>query len=342
MGDGAREGRAVASNTCQPGRGRTQALLAPLAACALGACSGVQSALDPAGVEAERVALLFHVMLAGATVIWVAVMAIAVAAVLRPRRSGDERLARWFLLGGGVAFPVVALGLLLAWGLGTMSDLRAAEGDYTIAVSGEQWWWRVTYQTPDGPVESANELVLPAGRAVTLELSSPDVIHALWVPALGGKVDMIPGRTTRLVLEATRPGTYRGVCAEFCGASHALMAFPVEVLPADEFEAWLAAEARPAVADAAADEGAALFAAVGCGACHTVRGTQAQGTIGPDLTHMASRSTLAAGTLPMTREALERWIADPEAIKPAAPMPGFAALGPQGIGTIAAYLMALE
>lgn len=317
-------------------------MLAPLPALGLAACSGVQSALDPAGAEAERVALLFWVMVGGGGVIWLAVVVMAVVAVRGRRHGREERVARWFLLGGGVACPVIVLGLLLGWGLSTMSDLRAAEGQYRIAVAGEQWWWRVTYETPRGPVESANALVLPVGRAVALELSSPDVIHSFWVPPLGGKMDMIPGRTTRLVLEATEPGRYRGVCAEYCGASHALMAFPVEALAPADFEAWLAAEAEPAAPGDGVAEGAALFEAVGCGACHTVRGTAATGTIGPDLTHVASRSTLAAGTLPMTQEAMERWIAEPEAIKPAVLMPGFAALGPERIGAIAAYLMALR
>lgn len=323
-------------------RPRARAVFSPLAALGLAACSGVQSALDPAGAEAERVAVLFWIMVGGGAAIWFAVVGMAVVAVRGRRHGREEQVARWFLLGGGVAFPVVALGVLLGWGLSTMSDLRAAEGQHRIAVAGEQWWWRVTYETPQGPVESANALVLPAGRAVALELSSPDVIHSFWIPPLGGKMDMIPGRTTRLVLEATKPGRYRGVCAEYCGVSHALMAFPVEVLAPADFEAWLADESEAAVPGDAVAEGAALFEAVGCGACHAVRGTAAAGTIGPDLTHVASRGALAAGTLPMTREAMERWIAEPAAIKPGALMPGFAALGPERIAAIASYLMALE
>src|SRR5690606_16989244 len=141
------------------------------------------------------------------------------------------------------------------------------------------------------PVESANELRLPVGQRVELQLTSPDVIHSFWVPALAGKMDMIPGRTNRLVLEPSRTGRFRGVCAEYCGASHTFMAFTVEVREPAAFEAWLTQQAAPAHTTEE-DEGAALFLKNGCGACHTVRGTPAAGRVGPDLTHFASRPTL--------------------------------------------------
>jgi cytochrome c oxidase subunit II len=179
---------------------------------------------------------------------------------------------------------------------------------------------------------------------VEIVLDSPDVIHSFWIPSLGGKMDMIPGRTTRLVLEPERPGTYRGACAEYCGESHALMAFSVEVMERDDFDAWLAAERAPAAAPTAdpARRGAELFHQVGCGACHAIRGTEATGDIGPDLTHLASRRTLAAGTLPMTEEALVRWISDPQAVKPGARMPAFGVLGEQRVEALAAYLASLK
>ena len=227
----------------------------------------------------------------------------------------------------------------------TASASRPAEAELRLSVTGEQWWWRVRYETPGGEaVTSANEIRLPAGRRAELILDSPDVIHSFWVPPLGGKMDMIPGRTTRLVLEPERPGRYRGACAEYCGASHALMAFTVEVMAPAAFHDWLAAEARPAAVPQgeAARRGADLFVDVGCGACHAVRGTAAAGSIGPDLTHLAGRPTLAAGTLPMTEDALARWIADPQAVKPGALMPPFAALGEARIADLAAYLASLR
>lgn len=311
----------------------------------LAGCGGPQSALDVAGREAEAVAGLFWIMLAGAGVIWALVIGTSVYSLWFRKRQHDERTARWFLLGGGVAFPVAVLTALLVYGLLLMKDLRPAEAELRLAVTGEQWWWRVRYEVPGGEaVTSANEIRLPAGRSAELLLDSPDVIHSFWVPPLGGKMDMIPGRTTHLVLEPERPGSYRGACAEFCGASHALMAFTVEVMEPAEFDAWLAAEALPAAAPEgeAAQRGAGLFVDVGCGACHAVRGTAAAGTIAPDLTHLAARPTLAAGTLPMTEDALARWIADPQAVKPGALMPPFAALGEGRIADLAAYLASLR
>jgi cytochrome c oxidase subunit 2 len=308
-------------------------------------CAGQQSALAPAGEGAERLANLFWAMFAGAVVIWALVVGTAVhASRVRPGRH-SERIAGALVLGGGVAFSTVVLTGLLIYGLVLMPDLRAPGDGLKIAVSGEQWWWRVRYLPPGGePVESANEVRLPVGQRVELELTSPDVIHSFWIPPLGGKVDMIPGRVTRLVLEPTRTGEFRGACAEFCGTSHALMAFSVVVLEEAAFEDWLAHEAAAAAAQGspAATLGQELFLQVGCGGCHTVRGTEADGVIGPDLTHVASRATLGAGTLPNTFDALVRWIAHTEAVKPGVRMPSFGALPDEHVAAIAAYLEGLE
>ena len=316
-----------------------------LLALGLAGCSGQQSALAPAGEGAERLASLFWTMSAGAVVIWALVVGAAVyASRLRPGPH-SERIGR-VLLWGGTAFSTAVLTGLLVFGLMLMPDLRAAGDRLKITVSGEQWWWRVRYLAPggSGPIESANEVRLPLGQRVELELTSPDTIHSFWIPPLGGKVDMIPGRVTRLVLEPTRTGTFRGACAEFCGTSHALMAFSVVVLEEAAFEDWLADEAAPATAPGSAAEalGQELFLQVGCGACHTVRGTAADGTIGPDLTHLARRATLGAGTLPNSSDALVRWIAHTEAIKPDVRMPSFGALPDEHIEAIAAYLEGLE
>ncbi|MGH6916308.1 MAG: cytochrome c oxidase subunit II [Geminicoccaceae bacterium] len=309
------------------------------------ACSGPQSALDPAGEGAERIAGLFGIMLGGAALIWLLVIGAVVYAIRTPRRHG-ERAASALLLWGGLVVPTMLLAGLLTYGLALMADLRAPGDGPKIAVSGEQWWWRVDYRMPgrDTPVSSANEVRLPQGQRVEIELTSPDVIHAFWIPSIAGKVDMIPGRTNRLVVEPTRTGTFRGACAEFCGESHALMAFSVEVMEPAGFEQWLAQQAEDAVAPATplAARGQELFEQVGCGACHAVRGTAAQGTIGPDLTHLASRATLAAGILPNEREALVRWITQAETIKPGSHMPSFGALPAEHVEAIAAYLEGLE
>ncbi len=303
-----------------------------------GGCDGPQSMLNPAGTEAERVAELFKVMLVGAVLIWAAVIGLAVyAAVVRPG-AHPERHASALIVCGGALVPTVILGALLTYGLQLMPSLRAESDGLRVTVTGEQFWWRVRYTTPDGAeVTAANELRLPAGARVELLLDSPEVIHSLWVPAIAGKMDMVPGRTTRLVLEPTRPGLYRGVCAEFCGPSHALMAFAMEVMEPARFDEWLRREAGPATADAP-EAGRRLFLAHGCGACHTVRGTEANGVVGPDLTRIGSRHTIAAGILENTQENRERFIAEPDAVKPGVRMPGFAMLPAPDVAAIASWL----
>ena len=310
-----------------------------------------QSTLAPGGTGAEAIADLFLVMAAVALVVWLAVVGLGLWAGAkrraRPTAASARRTARWLVVGGGVVVPVVLLGVLLAYGLALMPKLRAppAPGAMDIAVSGEQWWWRVRYLRPGGDaVELANEIRLPVGERTRLLLDSPDVIHAFWVPALGGKVDMIPGRTTTLVLEPTRTGAYRGICAEFCGTSHAYMRFDVVVMPRAGFDAWLRHQAAPATAPATAlaRRGHAAFLANGCGACHAIRGTPARGRLGPDLTHVGSRPSLAAGTLPNDAAAFARWIARTHSVKPDAVMPEFGMLPDAEVHAIAAYLEGLR
>jgi cytochrome c oxidase subunit II len=306
------------------------------------ACAGPQSALDPAGTDAQLIAHLFTVMLIGSVIVWIAVVAAAVYAIHIERDTHTERDAKLFIVGGGVALPVLVLGALLWYGLPVLPQVMAlAPRDaLRIHVTGKQWWWRVQYATADGFIETANELRLPVGQRVELQLASPDVIHAFWVPSIAGKMDMIPGRITRLALEPTRTGTFRGVCAEYCGASHALMAFRVVVTDAQEFQIWLEAQARPAVppADPAAARGEAVFSENGCTACHTVRGTAAAGQIGPDLTHVAGRTEIGAGTLPNASSTLVRWIEDTERIKPGVHMPAFRGLTSDELTALASYL----
>ena len=309
------------------------------------ACAGPQSALAPAGVEAARVSTLLSWLTAGSVVVLAIVVAIMTYAARPGRAPRDERAMRRFVWVAGAAVPTVVLTAVLVYGLALLPDLLgpAPRDAVRVHVTGAQWWWRVRYERAGGaPVELANELVLPAGRAVELELESADVIHSLWIPALGGKVDMIPGRTNRLLLHPTRVGEYRGVCAEYCGASHAWMAFSVRVVDEPTYAAWLAAQAAPAAADALEHPGAALFLANGCGACHAVRGTGADGAVGPDLTHVGGRRTIGAGALPTTAADLARWITRPAHVKPGALMPSFAALPAAEVAAIAAYLEGLR
>lgn len=284
-------------------------------------------------------------MTIGALIVWAAVVGIAIYTIRR-RQSHTQRTADLLVIGGGVAAPAIVLGGLLAYGMPIVPAVLAVPppGDLSIRITGKQWWWRVEYVTPAGRIETANVIHLPVNRRVTLELHSPDVIHSFWVPSLAGKMDMIPGRVTRLALEPTQTGIFRGACAEFCGASHALMAFTVVVTEQAAFDTWLDSQALPAPppADAAATAGSDAFAIHGCAACHTIRGTTAAGRVGPDLTHVASRSHLAANTLLNTPDGIARWIQQAEAIKPGVHMPAFRTLGADELSALAAYLGGLR
>ncbi|GGE07850.1 cytochrome b561 [Aureimonas endophytica] len=317
------------------------ALLLPIAGCA-----GAQSSLDPAGTEADLVATLFWAMTGGGALIWLFVVGFSVFVTkIRPSAYSDAAGVH-LIVWGGCVFPVVVLGFLVWFGTAAMPDLRRASDGPRIAVSGERFWWRIAYDVegepgvarslPKGGVASANELYLPLGRRSEILLGSPDVIHSFWVPAIAGKTDTIPGRVNRLVLEPTRAGTFNGICAEFCGTAHAEMGFRVIVLPEADYLARVAAEAGPAALTA--HPGRDLFLAHGCGACHAVRGTEAAGTVGPDLTHLAARRTLGAGILPMDEASIARFVRDPGAVKQGATMPPFRHLPEAEIATIAAWL----
>jgi cytochrome c oxidase subunit 2 len=316
-------------------------------AIAIAACDGPQSALDPAGVGAARLARLFAALAVGAAAIWCTTVALALYAAYARHRVDARASGHWLIVGGGVALPVVALAGTLSYGLALLPPLlpSSADGGLEIEVTGEQWWWRIRYLPAAGaPVDVANEMHLPAGELVELTLLSDNVIHSFWIPPLGGKADMIPGRRVRLALEPTEPGVYRGVCAEYCGTSHALMAFRVVVHERLEFEEWLAGQRAPAVVprSGSAVEGADAFLRNGCSACHTVRGTAARGTVGPDLTHVGSRLSLAAGTLPNDAAAFSRWLSLADEIKPGVHMPAFGMLASAEVRALAEYLEALQ
>ncbi|MGD9740104.1 MAG: c-type cytochrome [Bauldia sp.] len=309
----------------------------------LTACNGPQSILDPAGPAAGAVNGLGWVMTGAAIVI--AALVVVATAIALGRRGGTLGSVRT-VIAGGIVLPAVLLPVLLIAGLLVARGSGATGTEpVTIRVTGEQFWWRVDYLDAAGDVAltTANEIRVPVGVPVRLILESADVIHSFWVPALGGKLDMIPGRSNAMAIEADRAGVFRGQCAEFCGDQHARMAFIVIAEEPETFGAWLAAEAAPAVAaEAAPAAGAAAFVAAGCGACHTVRGTGAAGTIGPDLTHIGSRQTIAAGTLPNDLDSRVLWIAGAQRIKPGSRMPSFAELPEADLRAIATYLGTLR
>jgi len=319
--------------------------LAPwgLAALLLG-CSGEQSALAPRGAEAEVVVRLFWAMTIFLGLVLVGVVAALAFAVAGGPGIRARLAAHRFVVGAGLVFPTVSLLVLLAYGLsamGTRAWPAADPSSIKVTIVGEQWWWRVLYHLPGGDLESANELVIPVGERVALTLETADVIHSFWVPNLAGKVDMIPGRSNRLVLQAEQAGVSRGQCAEYCGGAHALMSFHVVARDRPGFEAWLAAEKRPAVQTEG--EGARLFIASGCGACHRIRGlAAAEGKIGPDLTHVGSRRSLAAATLTNDIESFADWIRDSQHVKPGNRMPPYRMLTGRELGVLARYLDGLE
>lgn len=313
------------------------------------------SMLDPASPDAIVIGRLGWAMFAAAAVILAALTWLALAALRGKRRPVATR---WWIVGGGLAFPVVGLTVLLAWSSVTTARLAhvTSQTPLRIAVTGKMWWWDIRYTDPATGREfaTANELHIPVGQPVYLSLGSSDVIHAFWVPALAGKVDMVPGRLHGLVLHALRAGVYRGQCAEYCGEQHARMALDVVARPPEEFARWLAAQAGPAseaagpVSGATLARGREVFLAQRCNACHAVRGvTDGAGiaaavTAGPDLTHVGSRRRIAAGTLPNHVGTLAGWVADPQAIKPGARMPATRGLSGADLRALAAWLEALK
>jgi cytochrome c oxidase subunit 2 len=330
-----------------------------------------QSTFDPAaGSGAALIHELSLALYIGAAVIFLGVMLLLARAVFSAARPVVAR--RW-LVGGGLLFPVATLSVLLVYALAVGNALSSFNvegplrflldcisgpsralgasapraGEMHIEVVGRQWWWEVRYvnAVPGAkPIVLANELRLPAGRAVEVFLTSEDVIHSFWVPSLAGKVDMIPGRRNRLVLKSDVPGAHRGQCAEYCGGQHALMSFVVEVVPEAQFEPWIARQARNAEVprNPFLARGQDAFARNGCGACHTVRGTAAQGKLGPDLTHVGSRRTLAAGVLDNHVGTMAGWIAGTQTIKPGSAMPETRVDAGADLRALASWLESLE
>ena len=305
----------------------------------------MQSILAPAGPQAAAIEGLWWVFLLVTSVVFVAVVAAVIAALLHRDRDGgvpEPTLSRAVAIAVGLTV-VTLIGLITldAFSARRLSSLESDGDRVVIDITGRQWWWDIEYQHPDPSmrVRTANELRLPVGRVVQINLRSADVIHSFWVPALHGKRDAIPGHLNELWLKADAAGTYRGQCAEFCGLQHAHMALTVIVEPPEAFSKWIDAQRTltPTAPTELATRGRLIVEQGPCGTCHTVRETNAGGRVGPDLTHVAARTTIAAGTLPMSRENLKRWINDPQQLKPGTRMPSLGLSGDE-LDAVVAYL----
>lgn len=310
--------------------------------------------LDPHGPFSNTVSTLAWVLIAMVVLVF-ALVCVALWVALRGgdalrAKLGGEGVVRWF----GLVMPAGVLLVLLVWGTVMVAGLSTVQGDeLRMRVSGNIYWWRVTYLDAAGKniLADANELHIPVGRPVVIEMVSEDVIHSFWVPKLGGKMDMIPGRVNRLKLQADRAGSYGGQCAEFCGGAHSLMGFVVVAHEPADWQRWLDGRLASAAARAAAPgasvtaealRGQQLFGEVGCAACHRIAGTSAQGLSGPDLSHVGARRSLGAGILPNTRGTLIGWIGDSQSIKPNNRMPAYRSLAADELNALAAYMESLQ
>ena len=315
------------------------------------AAIGAHDVLRAAGPQAARILALWNLTLVVCGLVFAAVLAVLVLALWRSHAArtvagpdAERRAGRWVAGAAGLS-AVLLVGLVVADVVTDHRLSRLPQDDALhIEMVGQQWWWESRYAAgPDGPgFATAGELHVPVGRTVVVTLLSADVIHTFWVPNLHGKKDMLPGRPTTITLRADEAGRFRGQCAEFCGTEHALMAFGVVADPPEDYARWRTAQQAPATVPESpqALRGRALFQNGACAGCHTVRGTPAGGTVGPDLTHLASRPTIAAGSAPNTAETLQRWVRDPGVIKPGAAMPP-SALSPEDLSDLVAYLRGL-
>lgn len=294
-----------------------------------------QSIVHPAGPAAAEIAWLWWIMLIAFTGVFLLVIVLLICGIFgrsgaldRSESGPNESKATWrpwgsngFIVAGGIVLPVLILTPLYFYSLTTSAGLRMPEEALRIRVAGHMWWWEVRY--PGSEVVLANEIYIPVGRPVRLELTSTDVIHSFWVPRLNGKRDMIPGVENSFWIQADEAGIYRGQCGEYCGTQHANMAFEVIALRSEDFNAWMISQTEKTDESEvlAADRGLQVFLSVGCVQCHSIEGTQAAGNAGPDLTHLGSRRMIGGALLPNTRGNLSGWILDPQAIKPGIKMP---------------------
>jgi cytochrome c oxidase subunit II len=312
------------------------------------ACSTKQSPAitDPKGTEAHTISGIWWLMCGLASFVYLVVGGFIVFALFRGRRSGSAKDMRMrdgtFIVVGGLIIPALILLVLGAQVVHASNTLRKPEkNELRIEVVGKRWWWAVSY--PGEGITTANEIHIPVGRPLVIGLDSDNVIHSFWVPQLAGKVDLIPGQHNVLRVTATKPGTYRGECAEYCGLEHAKMNFLVVAQTAADFDAWVVRHqpAPTGPTDQLAATGQMVFMREPCSGCHTIRGTTANGTIGPDLTDIGSRLELGANTVPNTDSYLSGWVVNSQTIKPGNLMPPIP-MNANDLHALVAYLRSLK
>ena len=307
------------------------------------------STFHPQSPAADRISALWWLLFGLAAMVYVAVMGLMLYAFFRSRHNAARNAwfnqnGRYLIIGGGAILPAIILTIVYLSTLHTLSALNIPETaeSLTIEVVGHQWWWEVHY--PQQDITTANEIHIPTDQPVTLRLTSNDVIHSFWVPELHGKLDLIPGRTNSFWLQADEAGEYWGLCAELCGVQHAKMLLVVAARPPAEFADWLANQSQPAAAptEALAQRGFEVFMQANCDECHVIKGTEADGELGPDLTHFADRLTLGAGAARNTRGHLAGWIVNPHGLKPGNLMPAAADISGEDLQALLAYLETLQ
>lgn len=323
-----------------------RALITLVPALYLSGCSGRHSALDPAGLYAEEISSLWWLFFAVCMAVYCSVLVALVIGLARRRGATSEKKMTAVVVTAVAATVVILFALLIAsTGTGHALSTTPREPAVQIVVTAQQWWWDVVYDSPDPSKRftTANEIVVPVGIPVRLILESRDVIHSLWIPNIHGKRDLIPGQTSELVIQADRAGDFEGQCAEFCGLQHAHMRIVFRALPPDEFARWTAAQHQPARVPDTPEElaGQRVFMSRGCPLCHTISGTDARARTAPDLTHLASRSMIAAGSRPNTPGHLAAWVVDSQSIKPGNRMPPNL-LRADELNALLTYLRSLE
>ncbi|HEY0458439.1 MAG TPA: cytochrome c oxidase subunit II [Pyrinomonadaceae bacterium] len=325
----------------------------------LSGCRGSQSALDSAGVQSGRLESLWWLFFSITAAVYVITMTVLLIALFR-RRAADEQTAPELApdaarekrisntVKGAVAVTLLTLFVLMIVSFRTGSaiqTLAGAEEPLQIKVTGHQWWWEIEYQNavPSNNVTTANEIHLPAGRPIKLVLQSNDVIHSFWLPNMHGKKDLVPNYPTVFYFQADKPGTYWGQCAEYCGYQHAKMRFIVTVESPEDFDNWYKAQQQSSAqpSNDVQKRGQEIFLTSVCTQCHTIQGTQAGGRVGPNLTHIATRPYIAAGSLQNTREHLQNWVTDPQRIKPGIRMP-MNNYSPEDLQALVEYLESLK